>query len=300
MDFFKLFELKIIMRQRNDLNFATALSNLATGRMTFADLELMSERCFKINELPSDARDAVHLFSSNALVNAHNERVLNGMVTEGAIVDALDEVFGEPNQSAKNRALKTISSVPTAQRYGVPKQLNLKISARYMITVNVDTEDGLVNGTTGRLRAIDYGINKATGERRPLRLWLELDDIKAGQNKRKSVQRRLQKSWTPLECVSYIIKKWKASNLQIRRTQFPLVPAEAIIVHKSQGATMDRVVVHLSSYFKRSMLYVACSRARTSKGLFIIPVSGTEFPNPSPPTKTSPVATEMCRLRQNP
>jgi len=58
------------MRQRNDLNFATVSNNLASGSMTSADLELMSDKCFKINELPKDARDAVHLFSSNALVNA--------------------------------------------------------------------------------------------------------------------------------------------------------------------------------------------------------------------------------------
>lgn len=246
------------MRQRNDLRFATALNNLAAGNVSSEDLALMNDRCLNINELPEEANGSVHLYSSNAQVNAHIERDLNAMSTDGAIVDALDEVSGEPSVAAQDRALRTISSLPTAQTYGLPKHLNLKLSARYMITVNVDTDDGLVNGTTGRLRTIDYGINTATGDRRPLRVWLELDDLNAGKKKRNALgnhyRERILQNWTPLECVTYSIKKWESSNLQVHRTQFPLVPAEAITVHKSQGATIDKIVVHLGSNFKRSML----------------------------------------------
>jgi len=52
--------------------------------------------------------------------------------------------------------------------------------------------------------------------------------------------------------------------------QFPVVPAEAITIHKSQGATYSKVVVHTSPGMQRAALYVACSRATRAAGLNII------------------------------
>ena len=66
------------------------------------------------------------------------------------------------------------------------------------------------------------------------------------------------------------------TNLPItfRRRQFPIIPAFAITINKSQGQTFNFVGVDLSSnVFSHGQLYVACSRCRTYETLkFQVPI----------------------------
>ena len=46
--------------------------------------------------------------------------------------------------------------------------------------------------------------------------------------------------------------------------------AECVTIHKSQGQSVDNVLIMLNKSNFRGLLYVAASRARSSKGLFFI------------------------------
>lgn len=93
-----------IMRQRDDLAFAVALNNMAVGRMTPMDIELIHSRCYSINTLPIEAHGAIHLFATNNEVDKYNNQVLSRMNTEGCSVKALDLVSGAPNPQAAKKA----------------------------------------------------------------------------------------------------------------------------------------------------------------------------------------------------
>lgn len=85
---------------------------------------------------------------------------------------------------------------------GLPPKLCLRIGARYMITVNIDTGGGLVNGVTGCLRRFDLAVHReGTGETGPLRIWLELDNERSGGDLRQKHRRLLDNlgitNWTP-------------------------------------------------------------------------------------------------------
>ena len=51
--------------------------------------------------------------------------------------------------------------------------------------------------------------------------------------------------------------------------QFPFLPAYAITIHKSQGQTFDKAILHLNGCFEVGQLYVALSRLSDKDGLII-------------------------------
>ena len=51
--------------------------------------------------------------------------------------------------------------------------------------------------------------------------------------------------------------------------QYPLRLAYAITIHKSQGMSLDDYICDVNDIFASGQLYVALSRARSAKGLFL-------------------------------
>nr|VFK78478.1 MAG: UvrD-like helicase C-terminal domain-containing protein [Candidatus Kentron sp. SD] len=52
-------------------------------------------------------------------------------------------------------------------------------------------------------------------------------------------------------------------------TQYPLRPAWAITIHKSQGLTFDRAIIDANAAFAHGQVYVALSRCRTLEGIVL-------------------------------
>jgi hypothetical protein len=76
--------------------------------------------------------------------------------------------------------------------------------------------------------------------------------------------------WTPIKPVTTQFAVGKTKSAQVVRKQFPLRPASAKTVHRSQGDTQSQIVVNLNT--KRAIPhihYVALSRVTTIEGLHI-------------------------------
>ncbi|CAF3578362.1 unnamed protein product [Rotaria sp. Silwood1] len=249
------------------------------------------------NEVINTLANAMHDEHNNAEVDACNTKVLASLNTEGAIANAYDFCVGHGLASIREKVLNNVKNLKTTETYGLPLKIDLKVGAKYMMTVNIDTEDGLVNGACGKLIMIDYGKLQKTNETVPCRIWIKFNEEKTGRKARVNFQnvmrnRNIDLSLTPIEPVTRQINT-KSTNFKVERKQFPLVPCEAITIYKSQGGTYEKVVVNLKEGMTRSELYVGSSRATTANGLYLI----GDFVPPKPPESNDAVAMMFKTMR---
>ena len=125
-----------------------------------------------------------------------------------------------------------------------PLDLRLKVGARVMFTKN-DEERRWVNGTMGIVREVDEGniLVEVGGRSGPV---YDVEPV----------------SW---ESYEYALddKSIVARKIGEYR-QYPLMLAWAVTIHKSQGKTLDRVLVDFGSgAFASGQAYVALSRVRS-------------------------------------
>jgi ATP-dependent exoDNAse (exonuclease V) alpha subunit len=133
-----------------------------------------------------------------------------------------------------------------------PQELILKKGAQVMFTRNDPSEDKrYFNGKLGVVTnwKKDEVEVRCVGETQPL--------------------------WVPKVDWDQIMFKFNEKTKSIeqervgRYRQFPLAPSWAITIHKSQGLTFDRLIVEGADAFAPGQIYVALSRCRTLKGLWL-------------------------------
>ena len=187
---FSFVELTEIMRQKDDQKFALALNNFANCCLTEDDIYLFTSRIIQKGSYENLPIKSIHLFSTNASVNAHNEIVLNALTTEGFRFIAIDSLVGDNAGGITDKLSNVIKHLKVCDTQGLPYELFLKLGARYLMTLNNDIQDGLVNGATGLLKKIVYGTKSDSLERVPCILWIEFDDPTVGKDKRAKSQHR--------------------------------------------------------------------------------------------------------------
>lgn len=171
-----------------------------------------------------------------------------------------------------------------------------------MTIVNLDIPDGLVNGATGILKFIT--MKEVEGKPQPHILWLEFLNKNVGKCLSSKwtnymTQNKIESGLVPIEKYDATLRG-QSEAFTVIRSQFPVVPAEAITVHKSQGETFESVCVDFtkSSGVQRTSIYVAYSRCTRLEGLFII--GDSRLRKPIGTTKECLVSTEMNRMRNDP
>src|SRR6266581_1409461 len=263
---FVIYELTEIVRQRDDMSFTLALNGLANNNLTDEQILLFKSReLCKLNCTPPNT--SIRLYRCNKDVNAYNLLAINQCCSESFKSIAKDSL--QKVTTIRNAALTTASTMSHSDTQGLPMELIFKVGIKYMVTANINVADGLCNGATGILRNIDYtfGQNEI---KHPCRVWIEFPDITTGQELRKTLN--CKNNLTPIDKISRQIQVLKSQDSVVTRTQFPLVPAEALTIAKSQGQTYDSVVGSIITGerpLSKSELYVALSRAKSLSGLYI-------------------------------
>lgn len=221
------------VRQDGSLLFAGLLGRIRVGDVS--DLDLLSTRIGAA--FPASETEPVRLFCKNVDVNVYNAGRLAKLPGDLKRFHAKDD-------GQEHHITYFDKHCPA------PTTLELKIGVQVMLLVNLDVLSGLVNGSVGVVRA--FGPDGIT---------VAFD--RGGECIVEENQWEIKEQVTGLGGMT----RYK---VVATRLQYPLKLAYATSVHKSQGSTLDRVVVDLREAFAEGQIYTALSRVRSLEGLSIV------------------------------
>jgi ATP-dependent DNA helicase PIF1 len=164
--------------------------------------------------------------------------------------------------------------------------LELRKGARVMLRVNLSYKYGLVNGLMGKV--LRFESSRSTNGGNEKKDTTSNSSISSSQSSKeiqhagdvsvKTLSRQKQKA-PPNPIIEFdngaivILRPYtwinEARNSIMLMKMMPLSYTWAFTVHKSQGQTLDKAIVDLTTAFEYGQQYVAFSRVRTWDGLFI-------------------------------
>lgn len=236
-------ELQKIYRQNNQI-FISLLDRIRINKITRNDIEAINSR-FVPNYKENKDEFVITLATRRDTVDVINEEQLKELTTpEYKYMGVIKDAF--PTQN-----------LPTSL------ELTVKVGAQVIFIKN-DKEQRWVNGTLGRV----YHANKNEIE-------IELENG--------SIHTLAPEVWENVQ-YSYDEKEKKITQ-KILGTfqQFPIKPAWALTVHKSQGLTFSKVIIDFAGgAFTGGQTYVALSRCTNLEGIILRqPLHGKDiFVNP--------------------
>lgn len=261
---FQAIELRHNHRQGNDKVYGDMLNRIRRGRQTPEDIEKLEAKVTDV--LPEGA---LYLYGKNALVNDHNDKELSKI--EGSAV-VLKAVHVHPNISGWRPPLDDFGTVKDTP---FKDELRLKVGARVMLTYNVFSMDGLINGAMGTV------VGFARDRGKIVRVLVHLDNKKDGEMTRKKHAAMLEllgfPEATPIgrKCFEYSMgKQAKQHSAKVKVIQFPMTTAWATTIHKSQGENIKSptpLVADIASVHKKGhgMAYVALGRIQNMDQLHL-------------------------------
>ncbi|XP_058827523.1 ATP-dependent DNA helicase PIF1-like [Topomyia yanbarensis] len=147
LDFFPLVR---VMRQ-TDEQFSTVLTKIGNGeQLTAIEKETIESRFRTTEWCKLNVPSAVRLFHRNADVERYNRESLN--VMPGLDCTAEDAFAGHNKAEQLASSRTKLYKMSVAETGCLPYMVRLVLGMPYMVTTNVDVEDGLVNGAIWELK----------------------------------------------------------------------------------------------------------------------------------------------------
>lgn len=241
------FELTIPLRQSEDIRWFDMLQRIRVGIPKTVEDAGVHPRIYKdagvlLDEL---VPRPVFLSSDNKVVEELNRREFakNPNPIEMTL-PAEDQFFRIERVEGVTykSAITPPGNIALDTFWRCPQQLPIKVGGRYICTMNLDKEIGIING-----RTCTYIGNET----------VKLDNGKVAH-------------LSQFEALfDYMVGK----DILLERRQLALRLGYAMTIHKSQGMTLDKVVCDLRTIRCTGSFYVALSRVRTVDDVYLVNVS---------------------------
>lgn len=221
--------------RQDDGKLLRVLTDIREGSVSLDDRNVLTTR---LNLMPAEGKQAVHLFPVNRQADKLNDMRLHA-------IDAQEHEFIAQSAGPANLVERMKKNMLA------PEQLVLKIGAEVMAVRN-DQDHQYVNGSLGTVMGF-------------------ADEHKGGwpivRFENGNIVTMKPADWQMLD----------GDTVLAAVSQVPLRCAWAITIHKSQGMTLESAVMDLSRTFAPGMGYVALSRVENLGGLYLRGVNDRMF-----------------------
>jgi ATP-dependent exoDNAse (exonuclease V) alpha subunit len=225
--------LKTVFRQE-DANFVELLNNIRFGKINENDIRVLQSR-MNLKEGINNIIKPTILASHNYQVEEVNKKELKKITNNSQIFTAKFSGDSTKIEFLKKNCLAN-------------QTLELKVGSQVMMLKNTHQKEGIINGSIGIIKEFSKKSNY------PI---VEFDNGK--------IITIVPETW--------LLEKFDHDKREVvieaEMSQIPLILAWAITIHKSQGMTLDKVRCDLSKVFADGQIYVALSRVKSLKGLYI-------------------------------
>jgi hypothetical protein len=240
------------MRQQGEddisIRFRAALGELRVGKLSKESWELLCTRVE--NQVSPDEvssfDNALRLYFTKDEVYERNIRCLTVWNVPVKILTAVNR--GQGAEKASEDDAENLSNT-----------IYLCIGARVMLSSNLWTEIGLVNGSMGTVVDLTWELGQDPNTSLPFAILIAFDNYSG------PVYPGCDASIVPVFARQ---SRFDYHGIACTRKQFPLQLAYGITVHKSQGLTLSKAVMNLATKeHALGLSYVAVSRVKSLQGL---------------------------------
>ena len=240
------------MRQTN-VAFQSFLEKLRMGCCDSTDFEIMTKKCTKYQNIILQAKSVEEFISKFTIIvgrRIHTTMInryiqsIRCSTTGNFIVHYHDNTAVTTTDYLRDQIFSADVSL-TNEMNG--KDKFFACGDRIMITQNISTPAGIVNGTTGVIKGFLYkSMQDLIYSQIPLGVFVQMDDIK---------------------------DKAILITPSGRSKQIPIMLSNAATVHKLQGSSISNVLIDQDScFFEPRLMYVAWSRATNLDSLYTMPL----------------------------
>ena len=261
------------MRQSGDANraFRELLSRLRYGNCTQADVALLQTRILgsaRVDMSSPEWQNAPVVVSNNAVKDAWNQQAVQKFAhKQGREVQhyvARDSHNGKLITDSDLRA--KLYDLHTGETSHLVGRLGLVEGMKVIVGLNYDVGSGVVNGSEGILKKVFYTLSP-NGERYASSAVVHIPD--SGDGSMPHLQPHEKVVFCKTKTFTFC-NVHTGESMSITRQQLPLDAAYAITDYKSQGKTLEHVIVDIQSSRIIQSIYVMVSRATSLDGLVIL------------------------------
>ena len=225
-------ELDRIFRQHDD-RFIRILNNLRDNKATKEDIVVLNSRYQSEKQIGTE-QETITITTHNYIADSINRKKLESLPGDPIIFEAV------------------ISGDFPENLYPLPQEIEMKEGARIIFVKNDSSEEkSYINGQLARIDSIEDN---------------EIVVTMSGTGKEYTLRKEV---W---ENIRYIIDEdTKEVEEEIIGTfeLYPVKPAWAVTVHKSQGLTFKEAIIDVGKAFAPGQVYVALSRLQSLDGLIL-------------------------------